>query len=77
LTDNLDVKDGEYDNGQKCPIYCDFCDWLGSWRTCILVADEVHKKVVNKLEGCEHEITFDKKIGDYVCSKCGEKRTPN
>lgn len=39
MVDNENVKNGEYNENRKCPIYCDFCDWLGNWENCPLVKE--------------------------------------
>ena len=42
MTDNVNVKNGEYEtDGKPCPIYCDFCDWLDSWRECWIVKRKI------------------------------------
>lgn len=48
MTDNEEVKNGEYDNGEKCPEYCDFCDWLGSWKNCTVLKCLKEKTHENK-----------------------------
>jgi hypothetical protein len=34
MVDNKEIKDGKYHNGEPCPVYCDFCDWLSDWEDC-------------------------------------------